>query len=492
MGNPIIFQALLVLVILFFLFITFMSFKTWKWFHPLLMLCVFGAAICLAGYLAPVVKTHNAWKQKYTELETRLDDTQNEHQRVKYGDPNLVNQAEPPDPNAPLLTTRAVLQRLTLDRGTVWRQCAASPTNSNQVTLTTVPDDKPNHIQVNDVLYAFLESDVNGFAVPTDYIGELKVTAATDNSVTLTPTRVSMLSPRQVNIFQKSQDRTWALYSVMPIDGHEFFATTAPEGNYKLPIFGQMDEAELRQMFPPTPGNAEQTQAQEALIQSFLRDGSKATSSDSPENVWTKVEFIKPYKSTVDSQNVRELETLFYFDPTTGEAEAGNLKVGEQVSFNAGDFAIFDTEFATQLKNEGYVETVDRVYVRELVDFDYSMKNHYRRIKMLEEKKKVVQDETARLMEAIGKVDDMTTFRQGERTKLEEDKAKFVKERDEINSYLAELEEVWNARRKELAGLFSANLKLEQELERVNASLTEQINRRTLEATAQATAPALP
>jgi len=491
MGNPLIFQALLVLVILFFLFLTFMSFKTWKWFHPLLMLCVFGASICLVGYIAPVVKTHNAWKQKFQELEARLADTENEHQRVKYGDPNLVNQAEPPDPNSPLLTTRAVLQRLTLDRGTVWRHCLAAPTNTNQVTLTTVPEDKPNHIQVNDILYAFLEGDVNGFAVPVDFIGEMKVTAATDNSVTLTPTRVSMMTSRQVNIFQKSQDRTWALYSVMPIDGHEFFATTAPEGNYKLPIFGQMDEAELTQMFP-AGGTPEQTQANRALIQSFLRDGSKANDTDTPEEVWTKVEFVKPYKSTVDSQNVRELETLFYFDPTTGEAEAGNLKVGEQVSFNAGDFAIFDAAFATQLKDQGLVEIVDQVYIRPLVDFDFAIKNHYRQIKMLEEKIRVVKDETVRLMEAIGKVDDMTTFRQDERTKLEADKEKFVKERDEISSYLTQMEAMWSDRRKELAGLFSANLKLEKELERINASLTEQIDRRTLEATAQAPAAALP
>ena len=54
-------------------------------------------------------------------------------------------------------------------------------------------------------------------------------------------------------------------------------------------------------------GTPEQTQVNRALIQSFLRDGSKANDTDTPEEVWTKVEFVKPYKSTVDSQNVREL-----------------------------------------------------------------------------------------------------------------------------------------------------------------------------------------
>src|SRR5690606_19313084 len=194
------------------------------------------------------------------------------------------------DTTASIRSVRAEISRVLVDRGRVWRNCIPGNFDGQTVTVTTSPADpagaaapKPNNIAPKTVLYAFKEiPNAENILVPSVYVGEFQVTAATDTTVTLSPNLP--LDSEQLQQ-ARTNDASWALYEIMPVDGHEFFAG--------------MSEEQLRALIP-NPGYRIPEAEYNEMIQSYARTGGPATDDDSPDHKWARVRFKQKKSVDVD------------------------------------------------------------------------------------------------------------------------------------------------------------------------------------------------
>src|SRR5205085_3369132 len=128
----IIFQVLGAVVALFVIFLTYMSTKTWRWVHVTFLFLVFVASFVFCIYSAMVLKTRAKWIKEHDNLESQLTKASDELERVTRGDPKDVE-----GKTESLVSIRDQIERVTLDRGRVWRGCM--PTGVNRQALAEKP-----------------------------------------------------------------------------------------------------------------------------------------------------------------------------------------------------------------------------------------------------------------------------------------------------------------------------------------------------------------
>jgi hypothetical protein len=231
MDNSILVWAVVGLVTILLIVALVFSFKVWKVMHILSLLFVYGAAIAVCTYAAISLKTNAAWKQKVSEMRTRLEAAEKEKQELQYGK-DLITFAEVEDSH---LVLPAKLWQTTYDQGMLLRGCTPGSFDGTVVTLNTAaavpapadgsapPPPPPNGLSPKMIVYAFQElelPDMPGKMVPVIFLGEWKVTAATATSATLTPSLpLDALQRSAVG----SGGRTWALYGRLPRDNHYAF-----------------------------------------------------------------------------------------------------------------------------------------------------------------------------------------------------------------------------------------------------------------------------
>jgi hypothetical protein len=156
---------------------------------------------------------------------------------------------------------------------------AADPA-AGQPTDSTISSES---LPVDLVVYAFSEEfNEQGRPIPTFYLGEHKVAASQDGSVTLEPTLP--LSEAQQAFINSGAATSWTLYELMPIDSHTAFAAPGSQPTDEE-IFGRMDEETIRALLANVP--AEEGR-QEQLIASYMRDGQQARNDDPSDRVWVQ------------------------------------------------------------------------------------------------------------------------------------------------------------------------------------------------------------
>ncbi len=506
MDNPVLYQVGIGVLTLSFFFLMYMFTRTWRWLHVTLMFFVYCAAVAFFVYAGMSLKTQAAWGELHSELTERAAKAKAEHERLLYGDRTaLVSE------DIPVRELRARLARTTLDRGRVWTGCkpAGPPAADGSITLSiTAPVAPPGEGQ-GLVLYAFTEGPVSAelappLAVtpvpnfPQYYISEFSVTAAAPDSVTMRPS----LPPtqRERGMMTAFAGATWALYEVMPLDGHQLFAED-PEGKPDLtksateePVFGDIDEnkmllrlARAAQVQGETVEQFKQRYAE--VLDEYTRDGRRAAETDPPENRWLKVRFTDAYEVAVDSE--AELDAVVssedFFD--RGRSEIPLLRRGKPGSdnvakFKKDDIGVFPPEDANRMIAEGVCELVEYIYVRDLRNYDYIYRQIYRRLQRLAVDRRRLERNKAAMEAATARVNTTAAYRQQERDKLAEDKTRFEYERDEIKKYHETLSALVAQRRAELSELYRNNYQLATELVRLQRELTEEINRKTREAVA--------
>jgi predicted nuclease with TOPRIM domain len=87
------------------------------------------------------------------------------------------------------------------------------------------------------------------------------------------------------------------------------------------------------------------------------------------------------------------------------------------------------------------------------------------------------------------KAEAQEAFHRAEKAKLEEDLRNFRTELKEVTNYQQALEAAWIQSRQRLSELYRTNLQLAEDLKRLQFQMSEEINKRTLEATAQSALP---
>jgi hypothetical protein len=471
----IIFQVLGVLLALFFCFLTFMNTKTWRWVHVTFTFLVFGASVAFCVYAAMAMKTRLAWLQYHDKKEADVEKLAGEVELVTRGDIKDVE-----GKTDSIASVRAALARTILDRGRVWRQLASTPNPDGTIVLSTAPPADPNaaaaaapkkhNLEPKTIVFAFGEGPhPDGFSVPVFYVGEYRVSAVAETSVTLEPV---LQSPEQARAAQTA-GAMWTLYEVCPIDGHDWFK--------------DMDAATLQALIPQQ-GTGLQPPEYQKLLDQYLNDGKDTDETTPPENLWIEVEFLKPYQVTVDAAATNSVDVT-PFD-ASGQAVLDRVrraKPGENpgvVDFDAGDTAILDKTTADGLIGDGTAKLVRRVYRRKLNDYELRFHAIARRMFEIASHGRSITLDKAAIEASTAKAAEQERGLQEMKTKLDEDLAKVKFERDELAKYSDALAARLAAVQGELSQLYRSNKAISRELAETSARLTEEIDRRTRAATA--------
>lgn len=481
MDNPIIWQAGGGLAILFFLVVTYMVTKIWRAPHVIFFFLTFSVSVWFLCTAALSHKTHVHWRKQYDQLKSDLGKAENEILALMTGVRDESN-ARPET----VLSVRGKLQRAILDRGRVWTNCTPGQAGQGGVVeVRTSSDDaaaaRPNRIDKNSILYLFEEAEDpdTGNKLPVFYLGEFQAMAVTDTSVTVAPTNVKLVLPDQAQKLTNPSGATWRLYEMLPVDGHLVYARD-PHADISLTnvenerIFGEMDEELVTKLY-----------GQSQIGKDILRDGKPITTRDtppSPENVYVKVEFLKTYKVTVDSDAGQGALNSNYFD-SQGQAVVQRLRRGEDVTFAKGKIGVFPKEDADKLIDGGFCKPVTPIFVRTLRDFAFDYHELLARSITLAHDHAEVTRNTAALTDAQNKAKAQVAYRTQEQTKLTADKANFLKELATVRALRQQLERKQARLQTELAALYQTNKELVARLEARSSALKKQIDARTTAAT---------
>ncbi|MCH5375564.1 MAG: hypothetical protein JJ992_16460 [Planctomycetes bacterium] len=492
MNNPLVYQAIGVLLVLFYIFLLVMCWKTWRFTHVFFSFLVFGAAVTFLIFASFVLKTQAAWRTHFEQYTVELAKVKAENERYLNGDPEDIRQE-----GDSIRALRAALERADVDRGRVWRECRpVQQVGPGTYRISTVPislpqneTPEPNGIDAQTVLYAFTEQETSdGWRVPAVYLGEFTVTEATDTEVTLAAQLP--MSPDQQQAAAQG-NTTWALYDMLPLDSHEAFA----EYDETEKRLVGMDTEQLRQYLPNRYGLPEDQY--QALLERFHRFNRESTEEDSPENIWVLVEFEKAHEIQVDSDVEQSLlaDGGRFFD-SSGRALEMRLRRGEgedgTVKFKQGDTAVFDKETADTLIADGVVKQIKTLYRRPLHDFAFFFRDAYFRNLALDQAIQRAQRDAAITAALKAKAEEQLAFRQQEKANLEKDLAGFQREQQEVTAYLQALELQMAQTRQRLSDLFRANTQMVDELTRGQLEMARQINQRVQQATAAEATSAAP
>jgi hypothetical protein len=452
--NALLVQIVLGLLAIFFIVTVVFSAKTWRWVQIFFLVLTFGAGITFIIFAAMTLKTHKVWRTAVNDLNKNLKQNVDAKEVIQFGDVTKVKQ----DPN--IRSVKAEISRVLLDRGRVWRNCAAGNFDGTSVTVTTGVADatgavKPNNIEVKSILYAFKElpNADNTMFLPGVYLGEFAATAVTETTVTLSPT--IPLDAYQLQQIRNANE-PWVLYEVLPVDGYDFFPT---------------NENELRAIIPQGTMTQE---AYDALIKSYARTGGPATDDDPPEYKWVKVSFKKKKSIDVDNDQPANAGDLQIFDQQ-GRSIAQRLRRGETVDFDIGDTAIVDQATAEQWAQAGDVEKKEFIYMRPLND--YAKMFHYFFVQ-----REYLADKIALVTRETASIDDSTKLAEGqvargmdEQMKLNQDLANYKLEQEAVTDLEKKLQEQSDELRAKLKEAYLANQQLAAELAQLQKALADAI-----------------
>jgi hypothetical protein len=263
-------QIVVALVVLVGLITIIMSIKNWHWAQMLLVLSLFFASIAVLVLGLEVFRIHKTFRKGMPALEKQIADVEEENRALERGtrDELLASRIFPDglpfnmeaEGRMPAMDVwKQRLQVQARQRGRVW--AGATPAGRVDAATGQVPvviaAPRPHGLTQDAIVYVFEQGPPNPAAPdrPAQYLGEFRVTAVTDNGVTLQS--VQGLDPRTGGRLARSASTpgaVWKLYETMPMDNHEHFAG--------------LNEQQLGQVLPT------------ASLPEYLRHGTKATPDD--------------------------------------------------------------------------------------------------------------------------------------------------------------------------------------------------------------------
>lgn len=478
-------MKIVLLVLLFayviaFFWVIWKSAIGWRWYHLLLASLAFLLTIPLLPITAGVLKSRTAWTKLQADLEEQLARGQRERERLENGDPN------DPTGGRGLLAMQSELRSLNAEVGRVYRDLAVRNRGPNGIVLGPAvppPADLPEGIPGEEapaaaatippitpgmVVYAFVEQpwQESGFTVPTYYLGEFRVTAATPQEVTVQP--AGQLEPGQLQAID--QAGRWSLYEMLPLDSHKAFIAEGSQSDEDA-IFGRVDDELVNRLL------GERVLPQ--TLAAYLRDGTRALADDPPATRWVKIEFTEDHEITVDSQEQRSASDGGFFD-SLGQAVDSRLQraEGDAVRFAAGDQLIVKQEAASALIDEGVAQLVDTYFVRPLNSYRVALRRVRQQIDYLNNQAASLQRQKEVIDRAVALTIDMQTAGQQRKLNLEKDAAQINRELVALKEYSQQLEQQLQAAKQEVVRIYRDNLAREEELQSIQQRLTEQIEAR--------------
>ena len=195
--------------------------------------------------------------------------------------------------------------------------------------------------------------------------------------------------------------------------------------------------------------------------------------------------FLQDHSEIVDSDAILGGVTgsQDWFD--RGRSEIPLLQRGDVAKFKKGAIGVFPQGDANDLITRGICERIEPIYVRSLNDYEYQFRSTYLQMVQIRQTIERIQHNIDQLTATNTRTETLIAYRTDEKTKLLQDRDKFVYERDQITAYLGQLQAVYNETKDELSRLYRTNFQLGEELRTASEELTREINRRTAEAVAE-------
>lgn len=368
-----------------------------------------------------------------------------------------------------VIPVQGQLERLTIDRGRVWRELAFANLKGNSVELglraprarsadddfesqpaATVPSAGGVSLPQNLVVYAFEEKETEeGYPLPVFYLGEYRVTKSDSASGEINLESTLPLLEMHRSRIEQGSAVSWTLYEMLPTDSHLAFAAPGAEPNDEA-IFGRPDEEEIRKLFDGLP---------EFVVNSYLKDGQKASDDDRPETIWEQLNLLTEYTVDVDSDQSADATVSGYFDQV-GRSIDVRLKRNEPVSLIPGELRdnriVVIENVARDLVNRGVAERVQRVYVRPLNDYlGLFNRAHSKRFE-LAERIKYYDYQNQLIDQANQASQNMLAIRQRENQRLNSDLGGYQKEIQFLNSAVVQADAELEKLRKDLSNLYRA------------------------------------
>ncbi len=436
---------LLVVSLAVFIYLLVITARGWGALHVTMLCFLFVEGWLFLFASAGVHRERIRWLQQVKTLSERLQKAEADVTRLTFGTGDTENVES-------VVPARGMLQRLTSDRGRVWRRLSFRAYENNLARLEAAakapaaddpaadpsapaapaqPANNAESLPANMVVHAFAEETQGEMPVPNFYLGEFVVTENVNGSIALRPTL--KLNDSQVQRMTSGAATSWTLYELLPQDSHNAFA--AP-GSKSTPeeLWGHMDEAELKTIFAGVPD-----ERRDALIDRYLRDGTRAKDSDLPRNVWTRVKLLKEYTIDVDS-NVDAKVSEGYFD-TNGRSVDVRLKRGDDgtVKLNPETVLVLKSEDAEKLIASGTAEKIEPIFVRPLVNYQYAFQHNYVRLDKVKQRTQTYVRQTEDIKSSVVLGRDMISAGQVEGQKLGSDLSHYQDEVKVLNEEIGQV-----------------------------------------------------
>lgn len=430
--GSILFLVTVLITVIVFIVLVVKTAGSWGVWHTVLLCLLFITSWTFVFMAAGVHHERVPDVKAAMDAMDRAEKAEAQSVKLEWGDYTLNT-----EDRSALRPQKSLLNRMTADRGRVWRQVQFMDANANAIRLQlpTAQDNagaaagapSSESLPAGLLVYAFGEEltqvDEQRVPLPTSYLGEYQVSESQDGLVTLTPT----LLPGQAKQRAESGNFTsWTLYELMPPDSHEAFAADGSSRTEEN-IFGNMDEESIRALFADLDDAY-----RDDVIKAYLADGSKATGNEPEENIWVQVNVAKPIKIAVDSADEANASQSSYFDPT-GRAIDKRIKAdkdgnsGGEIEISPddarGELLVITPKAMEDLNSRqaGSVEKVQDVNVRPLNDYEKEFTQAINRSNRLDAQIAIVERDSQQIQQAIDSVEEMMLFRQQEGSNLQSD-----------------------------------------------------------------------
>ena len=465
----------LIILSIAFLVVLWKASKEWRWYQIVPALFTMVLAILFMFPTATVLKSRSAWHQLKEKLEVQAEQVSAEQQTLKYGDRTDGAAGEG------LLDLSQRMSKLAIEAGRRWRGLRLQNQSPTGIVLAAPPkaDAIPGIPAEGDaaeaaepagpivpadlIVYGFAEARIpnSQFPAPVYYLGEFRVTASNANQVTIKP--IAPLEPGQLQRISGGQATSWSLYEMLPLDGHETFLAEGSEENDDN-RFGRVDDVLVKSLL--------ENKVRDETLQSYLRDGQRATDDDPPASRWMKIEFITKTSIDVDSTTQQAALDGGFFD-ASGRAIDSRLQSGTEdgnVKFAVGDLIYVKEEAGKQLIEDGKARLVDNYYVRPLNDYRVVLRRIRLRLIEAARRKEKLQFEEQQLNDAIAATVKMIEVNQDEKLKGEQDFGQLQTEVKSVDEYLTLIRKGVDKTRDRSRQLYLENQRLEQELRQLHAN----------------------
>jgi len=496
--TGILFLVLVVLVLALFIFFAVKAFSGWGILYTVTLSFLLIFTIVFLFLSANVAQRRLAWVQVHDKLKKESIELAAQAELLKYGEMNRPTS----DLNS-LLPLVNELSRLTVDRGRVWRggQVTEFKPDTVRLTMTAAPPavaaipaagaapvappigngDLPPELLV----YAFGESQgSDGRRMASVYLGEFFVGESQGGNAVLRP--LQPLLPQQLAAANSGQFATWSLFELMPLDSHDAFAVVGSKRSNDAE-FGRMDPQALSQLFgiplelvdgfekDPSSFKDGPELRKAKLLRAYILDGSRASESESADNVWLRIEFLKEHSIDVDSKEERNASDGGYFD-SSGRTVDARLKRPDDkgaVQFVVGQQVVFAKKPAEELIASGTAKLIEPIFVRAINDYIIGFREaRSRQIRAMQDAE-LVRREIAQ-GEATNKLgQEQILVRQSERQLLDSDLAQYLKELAVIQSEATRLDKAVADVKSELSRLYRSSQEQYERLVKKQKSLVK-------------------